>query len=259
MEAETLGDIFYMAFGSHLNLSQEQVLIMCMLERQIRARGACDFMMKRTIGTFVHLDYATWCKEMDVRILPALQQNPRCPWEICSWYRGKTCGQAWAKARSEPGCILCKEDLLKAADAFELTIGLIVPDEEHTRRAIRNFHRKVDCSLFQVCFVHGWEDMQVPCTHMKSGHVPFQLYKGAVAVVDCAPVFHNWWGYSELEEEKILADVLKTIFESMSYDYLGPNGSWSGRKRIFVVNRAQLLRVQSYENFPQGLGPSREW
>lgn len=254
MEPEILGDIFHMAFAGTTRLSRHELVIMCMLESRLRAKGACSFMMKRTIGTYVHVDYKTWCKEMDERILPALQRDPRCPWEICSWYAGRNIGRVWAKARSEPACIYSREDLLKAADSFELTIGLIAPDEEHTRMAISNFHRKVDCSLYNACFVYGWENMHVPCTHMKSANIPFELYKGSVAIVNCMPVFYHWWPYSEMEEEKIVAEILKTIFESMSYKYLPRNGSWSShRRREFIVSRAQLLRVQSYENFPQGL------
>ena len=251
MEAEVLGDIFHMAFGGSAKLRRDEVVIMCILERRLRAKGACDFMVKRNIGTFVHVDYATWCREMDGRILPAIEKNPHCPWRICGWPRGANAGFVEAKPRLEPACIYTTQDLLRAADTFEFTIGLIVPDECHTRQAMRNFHRKVDCSLFQTCFVHGWEDMHVRCTRMKSGNIPFELYKGSVAIVNCLPVFHNWWSYSELQEEKILSDILKTIFESMCYDFLAPTGN--AYPRQYRVSRAQLLRVQSYENFPIAL------
>ncbi|MBO74351.1 MAG: hypothetical protein CMD33_03655 [Flavobacteriales bacterium] len=242
-----------MAYADAVRLEEGQVRIMMMLEVFLGATGACDFMMRRRVCTHVHMQYPTWCKEIDSRVLRPLHDCPSCPWRIHSWYTGKRWGQVEAAPRQNVPCIASKDDLHQAAADFEFTIGIIAPNETHIRQAIRNFHGHVDCSLHQVCFVHGWDTIMndVSLVHMKVGGVHFKLYRGNVAIVNCHPVFNNWWAYDQIEEERIMGDVMRTIFQAMKRSYVWPKGDMY--RRTFTVKRAELLKLQTYDNFPHAL------
>lgn len=257
MEAEHLGEIFYAAFAGAMKLPRQKVVIMCLLERLFGTTGAINFMIKRTIGTFAHLEVGAWRREMDSRILPALSENPSCPWVLVDSLQHQSSPRrrlVVAEARSRPSTIYSKRGLARASREFEFTIAVIAPNESHTRSALQNFHRKVDCSLYQACFLEGWEEIKDAFEYSSAciGAMPVQLlHGGTVAVCDCTSVFHDWWAYSSMEEERILTGVLSSIFSYMSYPWLFPKGE--AEPRIFECSRAQLLRCQGYRHFPKCL------